>query len=65
LTQKQKLFVKNYLIHFNATRAAIDAGYSEYTARSIANTLLTNVDIKNAIQPHIDEIVKQTDDKRA
>jgi len=65
LTQKQKLFVKNYLIHFNATRAAIDAGYAESGARVEGTRLLANANIKQAVQPHIDAIVKQTDDKRA
>ena len=35
LTEKQKKFVDEYLIDLNATQAAIRAGYSEKTARSI------------------------------
>ena len=65
MTQKQKLFVKNYLVHFNATKAAIDAGYAESCARVTGFENLANPNIKEAIQPYIDEIVKQTDDKRA
>ena len=45
LTEKQKKFVDEYLIDLNATQAAIRAGYSEKTARSIGQRLLTNVDI--------------------
>jgi len=37
LTTKQALFVKEYLIDFNATQAAIRAGYSPRTARAIAS----------------------------
>ena len=46
LTEKQKKFVDEYLIDLNATQAAMRAGYSEKTARSIGQRLLTNVDIQ-------------------
>lgn len=49
MNAKQKRFVTEYLIDFNATQSAIRAGYSEKTARSQGQRLLTNVDIKNAI----------------
>lgn len=49
LTPKQQRFVDEYLIDLNATQAAIRADYSEKTARSIGQRLLTNVDIQNAI----------------
>lgn len=35
LTEKQELFCQLYLIDFNATKAAKEAGYSEETAHSI------------------------------
>lgn len=47
LTAKQKKFVDEYLIDLNATQAAIRAGYSEKTARTQGNRMLTNVDIQN------------------
>ncbi|MCT8517324.1 terminase small subunit [Glaesserella parasuis] len=50
LTDKQQRFVEEYLIDLNATQAAIRAGYSEKTARSIGQRLLTFVDIQEAIQ---------------
>ncbi len=50
LTPKQKQFCEEYIIDLNATQAAIRAGYSEKTARSIGNRLLTNVDIQNYIR---------------
>jgi phage terminase small subunit len=46
---KWQAFLNSYLVHFNATRAAKDAGYSEKTARAIGCKLLTNADIKAAI----------------
>lgn len=49
MNDKQKRFVAEYLIDFNATQAAIRSGYSEKTARSQGQRLLTNVDIKKAI----------------
>lgn len=50
LTDKQQRFVEEYLIDLNATQAAIRSGYSKNTARSIANNLLTKVNIQEAIQ---------------
>ncbi|MED3648521.1 terminase small subunit [Halalkalibacterium halodurans] len=49
LTSRQYLFVEEYLRCFNATQAAIKAGYSERTARSQGQRLLTNVDVKKKI----------------
>lgn len=50
LTPKQQRFVDEYLIDLNATQAAIRAGYSEKTARSIGEENLTKPDIQKAIQ---------------
>jgi phage terminase small subunit len=49
LTPKQQRFVDEYLIDLNATQAAIRAGYSAKTARSISNENLTKPDIQAAI----------------
>jgi phage terminase small subunit len=49
LNERQKRFCNEYIIDLNATQAAIRAGYSEKTARSIGQRLLTNVDIQNYI----------------
>lgn len=49
LSEKQELFAREYLKDLNATQAAIRAGYSEKTARSIGNRLLTNVDIQDRV----------------
>ena len=50
LTAKQQRFVDEYLIDLNATQAAIRAGYSKKTARSISNENLTKPDIQAAIE---------------
>ena len=49
LTPKQARFVEEYLVDLNATQAAIRAGYSEQTARSIGYENLTKPDIQQAI----------------
>lgn len=50
MTPKQKKFAHEYLINgFNATKAAISAGYSKKTARSQGQRLLTNVDISEYV----------------
>ena len=49
LTTKQQLFVDEYLIDLNATKAAIRAGYSEKTAEFQASRLLKNVKIEKAL----------------
>jgi len=55
LTAKQQLFVDDYLIHFNATRAAKTAGYSEKTAYSQGQRLLKNVEISSLINARLKE----------
>jgi phage terminase small subunit len=49
LTPRQQRFVDEYLIDLNATQAAIRAGYSEKTARSIGCENLTKPDVVAAI----------------
>lgn len=60
LTPRQSRFVDEYLIDLNATQAAIRAGYSEKTARSQGQRLLTNVDIGAAIQERMHQRAKRT-----
>ena len=57
---KQKLFVYEYLISRNATDAAIKAGYSKKTARTIGSRLLTKVDIRNCIDKQIKKIEEKS-----
>ena len=49
LTAKQEIFCKEYLIDLNGTQAAIRAGYSEKTARQIAEQNLSKLDIQNRV----------------
>jgi hypothetical protein len=56
LTNKQKLFIAAYLNSFNATHAAREAGYSEKTARTQGSVLLTNPNIKKAIDFELNDI---------
>jgi phage terminase small subunit len=59
LNDKQKQFCNEYLIDLNGTQAAIRAGYSEKTARSIANENLTKPDIQEYIQKLQEGIAKR------
>jgi phage terminase small subunit len=49
LSDKQARFVEEYLLDLNATQAAIRAGYSERTARSVGAENLTKPDVARAI----------------
>ena len=49
LTNKQRIFVDEYLVDFNGTRAAIKAGYSQRSADVIA--------CENLGKPNIDAII--------
>lgn len=60
LTEKQQLFVSEYLIDLNATQAAIRAGYSAKTANEQASRLLANVSIQQAISEKMAERSKRT-----
>jgi phage terminase small subunit len=62
LTQKQQRFVEEYCIHFNATRAAIKAGYSEDSARAIGCENLTKPNIKQAIDIRVKSMTMTADE---
>lgn len=55
LTVKQQRFIEDYLIHGNATRAAVNAGYSEKTARIIGFENLTKPNIASEIERRLKE----------
>ncbi len=59
MTNKQKRFADEYLVDCNATQAAVRAGYSKKTARSIGQENLTKPDVK----AYIDEQLAQMHDK--
>ena len=54
-TDKQKAFINEYLQCWNATQAALNAGYSEKTAYSIGHENLKKPEIAEEIQRRIDE----------
>lgn len=56
LTVKQQKFVSAYVESGNATKAALDAGYSKRTARTVGSQNLTKLDIKSAIAERMKEI---------
>lgn len=60
LTDKQARFVEEYLVDLNATQAAIRAGYSEATARSVGQENLTKPDIADAIAAAKEERSRRT-----
>jgi len=57
LTDKQRMFCKEYLIDLNATQAAIRAGYSENTA--------SETGYENLRKPNIEEEIQRLMNKRA
>lgn len=61
LTEKQKIFAKEYLIDLNATKAAIRAGYSQRTAYSQGQRLLKNVEIQTLISKLMEERSERTE----
>lgn len=60
MNARQKKFCDEYLIDCNATQAAIRAGYSPKTAKSIGNENLTKPDLK----AYIDEQLELLHSKR-
>lgn len=62
LTNKQQAFINAYLHSFNATKAAIEAGYSEDTAYSQGSRLLKNVEISDAIRARLQEAAMSADE---
>src|ERR1017187_4042453 len=57
LNEKQQIFVREYLLDRNATRAAIAAGYSQKTAYSAGPRLLKNVEIQAEIAKRTEKVL--------
>ena len=62
MNKKQRVFVEEYLQCWNATEAALRAGYSERTARTQGSRLLTNVDISEEIEKRLKEKAMSADE---
>lgn len=56
MTLRQKKFCDEYIICGNAAEAAIKAGYSPKTAKSIGQRLLTYVTVRSYIDQRLEEI---------
>ena len=59
LNTKQRMFVNEYIVDFNATQAAIRAGYSENGAESKGSQLLSNV----KVAPEIDKAIAKRENR--
>lgn len=59
LSEKQRLFCIEYLKDFNATQAAIRAGYSKKTAQEIGAENLTKPIIQNEISSQVETLLDQ------
>ena len=65
LTNKQRVFVNEYLRCWNATEAALRAGYSSRSARQIGQQNLSKHDISAEIQSRLQEIHMSADEALA
>lgn len=61
LSPKQILFINEYLVDFNATQAAIRAGYSRKSAHSIGQENLTKPAIQIAIREIMDKNITEVE----
>lgn len=61
LTPRQQRFVDEYLSSGNGTRAAIEAGYSERSARSIASELIRKPAIRDELERRQGEMRRRAD----
>lgn len=59
MNQRQRAFCEAYLLSGNATEAAIKAGYSPKSARSVGQRLLTYVDIREYLADRNAEIMAE------
>jgi hypothetical protein len=62
LSAKQQAFIESYLRCWNGYRAAIDAGYSETSARHQASRLLSYDNIQAAIQGRLSSLKMSADE---
>lgn len=62
LSDKQKVFVEEYLSCWNGYKAAVAAGYAENTARHQASRLLSYDNIQAAIAARLSELTMSADE---
>lgn len=63
LNPRQTAFVAAYIKRPNATRAALEAGYSERSAHTTGSDLLKNPEIDAAIKEHLARVLDVTADR--
>lgn len=63
LTDKQEAFCREYIIDYNATQAAIRAGYSRKTANEQGARLLANVSIQERLKALKDRVLQKLEIK--
>ena len=63
LTEKQRMFCREYIVDLNGAQAAIRAGYSEAAAKEQASRLLTNANIQTFVQQLMAERVDRVEVK--
>lgn len=61
LNLREKIFVKEYAVDLNATRAAIAAGYSERSASVTGARLITKAKVKNEIEKAMKEKMERAE----
>jgi phage terminase small subunit len=59
ITPKEERFCYEYVLHLNATKAAVNAGYSKKTAYAAGSRLLRNVEVQNRIK-HLQSNLSET-----
>lgn len=60
LSDKHRAFVAHYVVDFNATQAAIRAGYAPHSARVQGSRVLRRPDVAAAVKAAIDERRRRT-----
>ena len=61
LNRRQRIFAQEYLVDLNAKQAAIRAGYSPKTAKSVGYRLLTYVDVMAEVTRRLEDRAKRND----
>ena len=61
MNARQSAFVREYLIDFNATQAALRAGYSEKAAQQTGSRLLLNAVVARAIKDSQAKLARRTE----
>ena len=62
LTTKQRRFIEEYCVDFNATQAAIRAGYKKSAAKATGAENLTKPDISKAVTDRLDELAMKPEE---